>query len=200
MVWYLTLQILAVEPWMIIFIWIKLLIGVKRRNTKKKGIQQQPQNINFSSKFTINFDPPLWILKRRRILYIICYVKQEWDLFTKHPFEPAKKMGEGCSDENGGWWECQWSTKCPLTNPGRQNIVTHCNECIMLLPYLVVIPQGTETDMRKFGKECSTGIQQQYCPTSIWLAVSKAYVRPEGRSLLWLIMMSLRTSVVALAS
>ena len=36
------------------------------------------------------------------ILYIICYIKQELDLFTMHPFESAKKMGAGCSDENGG--------------------------------------------------------------------------------------------------
>ena len=73
------------------------------------------------------------------ILYIICYIKQELDLFTMHPFESAKKMGAGCSDENGGWWECPWSTKCPPTNPGRLNIVTKCNECIILLPYLVVV-------------------------------------------------------------
>ena len=39
-----------------------------------------------------------------RVVFCISYVyiKKELDLFTMHPFESAKKMGAGCSDENGG--------------------------------------------------------------------------------------------------
>ena len=142
---------------------------------------------------------------------------KDWH-FSEHPLESAKKMGRTCIslDENGKG-ECPWSTKCPQTLFLEGSTLQWNGLVFSYCSILNIVQHDIFTSMHKMnlgtnrwylqGKEHLTvsanNVQlvfRRIAQLPFALQLSKAYVRPEGRSLLWLIMMSLRTSVAALGS
>ena len=145
------------------------------------------------------------------------YKKKDWH-FSQHPLESAKKMGRTCIslDENGKG-ECPWSTKCPQTLFLEGSTLQWNGLVFSSCSILNIVQHDIFTSMHKMnlgtnrwylqGKEHLTvsanNVQlvfRRIAQLPFALQLSKAYVRLEGRSLLWLIMMSLRTSVAALGS